>query len=99
MGYYIAPNELRKGLSARSGISLNTALVRFSNWDVFLTHKSDDAPKAIQIAEHISANGLSVWVDVADHNISGDGPDLADYVRRVLRSSRRAMVESGVRMS
>ena len=88
MGYYIAPNELRKGLSARSSISLNTALVRFSNWDVFLSQKSDDAPKAVQIAERISANGLSVWVDVADPSISGDGPDLADYIRRVLRSSR-----------
>ena len=88
MGYYIGANELRKGLAARASISLDTAVLRFSRWDVFLSHKSRDAPKAIRIAERVSSNGLSVWVDVADPNISGDGPQLADYIRRVLSSSR-----------
>ena len=101
MGYYMEANELRKGLAARASISLDTAVVRFSKWDVFLSHKSGDAPKAIQIAERVSRNGLSVWVDVADPNVSGDGPQLADYIRRVLSSSRSllALITSATKES
>ena len=88
MGYYIAANEFHKGYAARESIQLDTALTRFARWDVFVSHKSNDAAKAVQIAERISMNGLSAWVDVADPTVVRDGPDLADYIRRVLTSSR-----------
>ena len=74
MGYYIAANEIRKGYAARESIRLDTALNQFARWDVFVSHKSNDTAKAVQIAERISANGLSVWVDVADPGVR-DGPE------------------------
>ena len=101
MGYYIAANEMRKGYAARESIRLDAALNRFSRWDVFVSHKSNDAPKAVRIAERISANGLSAWVDVADPSGVRDGPDLADYIRRILASSRNllALVTSATKES
>ena len=88
MGYYVAANEMSKGYAARESIQLDTALRRFVRWDVFVSHKSNDMMKAVQLAERISMNGLSAWVDVADPTGVRDGPDLADYIRRILASSR-----------
>ena len=88
MGYYIAANEISRGYAARENIELDSGLRRFRHWDVFVSHKSNDTVKAIQIAERISTNGLSAWVDVADPTGVRDGPDLADYIRRILASSR-----------
>ena len=101
MGYYIAANEMRKGYAARESIRLDTALGRFARWDVFVSHKSNDAAKAVQIAERISSHGLSAWVDVADPSGVRDGPDLADYIRQVLGSSRSllALVTSATKES
>lgn len=101
MGYYIAANEMRKGYAARNTISLDTALTRFTRWDVFVSHKSNDSKKAVQVAERISKNGLSAWVDVADPTGVRDGPDLADYIRRVLASSQSllALVSSATKES
>lgn len=101
MGYYIASNEMRKGYAARESIMLDTAISRFTRWDVFVSHKSNDAVKAIQIAERISNNGLSAWVDVADPTGVRDGPDLADYIRRILASSHSllALVTSATKDS
>ena len=100
MGYYVAANELRKGYVARRSINLDTARRLHTRWDVFVSHKSNDAPKAVHIAERISMNGLSAWVDVADPTVK-DGPDLADYIRRVLQSSRSllALVTSATKES
>ena len=100
MGYYIAANDLRKGYAARHSINYDTARRLYTRWDVFVSHKSDDAPKAVQIAERISANGLSAWVDVADPTAK-DGPELAEYIRRVLQSSRSllALVTSATKES
>ena len=101
MGYYIAANEMRKGYAARDSIRFDTALSRFARWDVFVSHKSNDAAKAVQVAERISANGLSAWVDVADPSGVSDGPDLADHIRRILASSRSllALVTSATKES
>ena len=88
MGYYIAANEMRKAYAARNTMQLDAALRQYASWDVFIAHKSNDADRAIRIAERISRNGLSAWVDVADPNVVRDGPELADYIRRVLKSSR-----------
>ena len=61
----------------------------------------NDTAKAVEIAERISANGLSAWVDVADPTVVRDGPDLADYIRSVLNSSRSllALVTSATKES
>lgn len=100
MGYYIAAGELRKGIVGRQTIQLNTARARFGRWDVFVSHKSNDTERAVQIAERISMKGLSAWVDVADPTVK-DGPDLADYIRLVLQSSRSllALVTSATKNS
>ena len=45
MGYYIAANEMRKGYAARGSIRLDTALHRFDRWDIFVSHKSNDAAR------------------------------------------------------
>lgn len=101
MGYYIAANEMRRGYAGNNTIQLDTALSAYTSWDVFVSHKSDDTAKALQIAERISRNGLSVWVDIADSNVARDGPELADYIRRVLKSSRSllALVTSATKES
>ena len=88
VGYYIGANEISRGYANRESIELASGLRRFRNWDVFVSHKSDDTVKAIQIAERISSNGLSAWVDVADPTGVRDGPELADYIRQILASSR-----------
>ena len=101
MGYYIAANEMRKGHAARESIRLDTALRRIARWDVFVSHKSNDAARAVQIAERVSSHGLSAWVDVADPSGVRDGPDLADYIRKILGSSRSllALVTSATKES
>ena len=100
MGYYIRANELRKSLDDREILSLSDARARFSRWDVFVSHKSEDTRKALDIAEKISRNGLSVWVDIADSTVK-DGPDLADYISDVLQSSRSllAVITSATKSS
>ena len=100
MGYYIAANDIRRGYASRESIHLNAAVTRFNEWDVFVCHKSNDAVKAVQIAERISTKGLSAWVDVADPTVR-DGPDLADYIRSVLNASRSllALVTSATKES
>ena len=100
MGYYIPANELRKSLDKRQPITFSSAQIRFLSWDVFVSHKSSDTKKALQLAEKISRNGLSVWVDIADPTVK-DGPDLADYISDVLQSSRSllAVVTSATKSS
>ena len=91
MGYHFAANEVRKSFADRESIQLDRAFVLFTKWDVFVSHKSNDTAKAVEIAERISRNGLSAWVDVADPTGVRDGPDLADYIRRILIASRSLM--------
>ncbi len=81
MGYYIAANELSRGLAARQSISLDTARLRFTRRNTFVSHKSDDAPKAIQIAERINKSGPSVWVDVADRRFAAQEEAVVALVR------------------
>lgn len=101
MGYYIPANDIRTGYASRESIHLNAAVTRFKRWDIFVCHKSNDAAKAARIAERISMNGLSVWVDVADPTDLRDGPELADYIRSVLSASRSllAVVTSATKES
>ena len=68
-------------------ISLQEAIDRQLSWDVFLSHKSDDTNTALDLARRVQSNGLSVWVDVQDPNIHGDGPDLDQYIERIIARS------------
>ena len=56
--------------------------------DVFVSHQSGDKEPAAKVAAAVQGNGLSVWFDLVDPNISGDGPDLADYIEGVLTNSK-----------
>ena len=55
--------------------------------DVFVSHQSGDSELADKVAAAVQANGLSVWLDLIDPGVTGDGPDLADYIEGVLRKS------------
>lgn len=51
---------------------------------VFISHKNEDATTAAGIATYLQTNGLSVYLDVIDSQLSRSGPDLADYIRAQL---------------
>ena len=51
---------------------------------VFISHKNEDAVLAGQIAKYLGGNGLDVYLDVIDAQLSKSGPDLADYIRAQL---------------
>ena len=55
--------------------------------DVFVSHQSGDSELAAKVAAAVQGNGLSVWLDLIDPGVTGDGPDLADYIEAVLRRS------------
>ena len=68
-------------------ISLRDAVREGRQWDVFVSHKSDDGQQAVDVARVIQREGLSSWVDVLDPNVQGDYPMLDDYIERVLARS------------
>src|SRR6266851_8187582 len=51
---------------------------------VFISHKKEDAEQAAAVAAHLTAGGLSVYLDVIDGQLGKSGPDLADYIRAQL---------------
>ena len=65
-------------------ISLREAVQERLEWDVFVSHKSDDIRQALDLARVIQSEGLSSWVDVLDPNVTGDGSMLDDYIEHVL---------------
>lgn len=88
MGYYIAASNLRTRSGTRTAeITFKRAIRDYESWDVFLAHRSSDDQEALRIADLISKNGLSVWIDDADPHIFTDTPHLAEYIRDVMRAS------------
>ena len=55
--------------------------------DVFVSHQSGDSDLAGKVAAAVQVNGLSVWLDLIDSGVTGDGPDLAGHIQAVLRQS------------
>ena len=55
--------------------------------DVFVSHQSGDSELAGKVAAAVQGCGLSVWLDLIDPGVTGDGPDLADHIEAVLRKS------------
>lgn len=51
---------------------------------VFVSHKQEDARLALGIGERLKVNGLGYYLDVVDQQLTKDGPDLGDYLRRKL---------------
>ncbi|WID99681.1 toll/interleukin-1 receptor domain-containing protein (plasmid) [Bosea vestrisii] len=51
---------------------------------VFVSHKKEDSQIASGIAAYLKAGGLNVYIDTIDTQLSGSGPDLADYIRAQL---------------
>ena len=65
-------------------ISLQDAVEARLEWDVFVSHKSDDVQQAVDLARVIQSEGLSSWVDVLNPDVTCDYPMLDDYIERVL---------------
>ena len=52
--------------------------------NVFVSYKSDDREQAEAVAIRIAKCGLTVYLDVWDPIIHGDGPELVDYINIVI---------------
>lgn len=52
--------------------------------NVFVSYKSDDRKQAEAIAIKIAKCGLTVYLDIWDPIIHGDGPELVDYINVVI---------------
>ena len=68
----------------RDGLTLDDAERENLEWDVFVSHKSDDIDEALSVAKCIRSFDLTAWVDVLDPNIGGDALDLDNYIERVM---------------
>lgn len=64
--------------------SAQLSSVSESGIDVFISHQSADSGLASKVAVAVQDNGLSVWLDLIDCNVTGDGPHLANYIADVL---------------
>ena len=64
-------NELRRKFSATKP-------------EVFVSYKSDDRDIAQKVARTIAKRGLTVYLDILDPNVNGDGPELVDYINFVI---------------
>ena len=51
---------------------------------IFLSHKIEDKAPAEQAAARLKSKGLGVYLDTIDPHISGDGPELGEYIRKAL---------------
>lgn len=74
----------RAGERLHEEATLQGAIVRNDRWDVFVSHKSNDQARALDVARCIQEQGLSVWVDVLDQSIVGDSPELAKHIDNIL---------------
>ncbi len=75
-----------RGQTTYDSVSIQEANRRALRWDVFVSHKSNDMPIAVEVARVIQSQGLSVWLDTAYPTIE-DGPDLADHIAQILDRS------------
>ena len=78
----------RRRLYVEEDAPLDAPSIKYSDFDVFISHKSTDLPIAELIGETLHAEGLSVYLDRWDPGVSGDTPELEDYLRRVIRETR-----------
>lgn len=80
-----------------SSFSLQEAINTNETCDVFVSHKKEDEPLAMEVHDCILNYGLKPWIDVLDPSIHGDGPTLDEHIRGVIASSFSLLaVVSGV---
>ena len=60
--------------------------------DVFVSHKSDDKDIAQEVASTIAKCGLTAYLDIWDHNVNGDRPELVDYINAVIGCCKSLIV-------
>lgn len=58
------------------------------SWDVFVSHKSDDASEAIRIAKHLDSLGLSAFVDVLEIEDAKDNKSLDKTLQGIICASK-----------
>ena len=61
-------------------------------WDIFLSYTRRDRQVAEQFAAYLSNLGNNVYFDDWDTDVTGDTPELVDYIRQELEKSRRLAV-------
>ncbi len=52
--------------------------------DIFVSHRSEDKNTAEKVAKTIAKWGSTAYLDIWDHNVDGDGPELVDYIQSVI---------------
>ena len=88
MGIYVAASINRSSSGAISSRSFDQVIQTHRNCDVFVSHSSSNNDEALAIAQRISMNGLSAYIDDKDPNIIKDSPKMGDYIRGVIGGSR-----------
>lgn len=48
---------------------------------IFISHKSEDSNKATWISEFLKSRGISVYLDVLDDDLFGNGEELTNHLR------------------
>lgn len=64
-----------------------TQPINFADYTTFISHKSTDISAAQEAASILHDAGLVGYLDHWDPNVSGDSPDLEDYLREVIRET------------
>ena len=61
--------------------------IRFSDHDVFISHKGEDLEIAEKAGEILSSRGVSGYLDRWDPSVDGDSTELEIYLRNVIRDT------------
>ena len=64
-----------------------TRPVDWSKYNTFISHKSTDIRPTQEAAMVLANSGLVGYLDRWDPNVSGDHPDLEDYLRKIIRET------------
>ena len=67
---------------------IGTPTMKYSIYDVFISHKGEDIRLAETVGDELQRNGLSGYLDRWDPAVDGDSPELEIYIRRIIRETR-----------
>lgn len=65
-----------------------TPTMKYSIYDVFISHKGEDMRIAESVGDELQRNGLSGYLDRWDPAVEGDSPELENYIRRIIRETK-----------
>ena len=74
-----------------SPVRLTPRPVKWEQYNTFISHKSTDIEPAQYVAKMLAELGLVSYLDRWDPQVTGDSPDLEDYLRDVIRSTSSLM--------